>query len=196
MNILIPSEAIEARETLNLSQALVARETGMNRSYLSQFESGRRILEDRWQRKLRDHYVSMGWEQNRRQADSESPVGPAPCPGITIRDGFVIAETAAEDDLDGLLDEYHECTRLTDELGQAKLKRGFFDDLDEEGALAQAKQYFVLTARLHAIVRELHGQLESGQRENHRPAEFSKVATVGEYVNYLIATTATGTPSV
>jgi len=44
----------------------------------------------------------------------------------------------------------------------------------------------VLTAKLCAIRKELHGQTNPGNRENLAPSDFSAIITVGDYVEYLI----------
>jgi transcriptional regulator with XRE-family HTH domain len=186
MQSLTTGDAIAAREMLNLSQAKVARDIGLNRPYLSQFEGGKRILEDRWQQSLREYYISMGWEPEGDEGGGE-PASAAPhSPAPLIRDGFVIAETAAEGDLEGLLEEYYESSRLIEELGRVKLKRGFFGGLDEDSALEQTKQYFVLTAKLCAIRKQLHGHTGPDNREYFAASDFSTITTVGDYVDYLI----------
>lgn len=52
------------RISLNLSQANVSKKTGLNRSYLSQFESGKRLLSDKDCQMLLDFYRSQGLEES------------------------------------------------------------------------------------------------------------------------------------
>jgi len=60
-NFQTPAILKQARESLGLSQASVSRETGLNRTYLSRFESGIQILSDANLQALQDHYATSGF---------------------------------------------------------------------------------------------------------------------------------------
>lgn len=55
------AQAADARAMLNLSQAKVSRETGISRSYLSQFENGSRKLANSEISSLREYYEEAGY---------------------------------------------------------------------------------------------------------------------------------------
>lgn len=55
------AQAADARAMLNLSQAKVSRETGISRSYLSQFENGSRKLSNSELSSLREYYEEAGY---------------------------------------------------------------------------------------------------------------------------------------
>lgn len=54
-----PPQAKTARVAAQLSQGRVASDIGINRSDLSQFESGKYLLDDSTLNRLRDYYQSM-----------------------------------------------------------------------------------------------------------------------------------------
>lgn len=59
MKDLSPDNFHKARVSLGLSIAKVAKETGINRNYLSNFEKNKQFLDDKTKAKLRDHYELM-----------------------------------------------------------------------------------------------------------------------------------------
>jgi transcriptional regulator with XRE-family HTH domain len=61
--VITPEHSKQAREELNISQSKAALGAGINRAYLSQFESGSRILDDESLENLIGYYFSQGWEE-------------------------------------------------------------------------------------------------------------------------------------
>lgn len=59
MKNLTPDNFHKARVSLGLSIAKVAKETGINRNYLSNFEKNKQFLDDKTKATLRDHYELM-----------------------------------------------------------------------------------------------------------------------------------------
>jgi transcriptional regulator with XRE-family HTH domain len=105
-----PQQAKIARSAAQLSQGRVATDVGINRSYLSQFESGKYLLNDATLIRLREYYSKHG-------AKLES-VAHAPSAqfeddfeesnALRLRDGFLLPPEADEDHADALLNEYAE----------------------------------------------------------------------------------------
>lgn len=62
MNELHYDDYRDAREILNLSQSMVARDTKIPRPYLSEFEHGKRSLDNEQLVELDEYYRCNGWE--------------------------------------------------------------------------------------------------------------------------------------
>lgn len=180
-----PTESIRAREFLALSQARVARDTGINRSYLSQYESGKRILEDRWKLALKDYYVSLGWDPHLDPEDLIEPERELEPPfNLVSRDGFEIALSDMEA-VEILLEEFYESGDQLELLEQVPIERGFFGELEAADALWQCRQYLAHTARQVEILRSLRGHSKLTEEAASNAADISKIKTVGDYVAHL-----------
>jgi transcriptional regulator with XRE-family HTH domain len=180
-----PETAAAARKKLGLSQAIVSRAIGLNRSYLSDFESGKRILEDRWLDSLLEFFLAEGW----------TPIAPnTPSPVISalpksreinpfsIADGFVIARPQIDDEAEELLNEYYE-NALGLELEWVRpLPRGIFGGQDPQDMLETALPALVLTARQYQIVRLLHGHSKSTPMNTDDTKDESTLQTVGDFI--------------
>jgi len=182
MTYLTPDQAVIARKTLNLSQAKVAKDTGINRAYLSEFEGSHRVLEDRRLVTLFDYYVGNGWEPG--SDDYDVPVKQlldSDKHDLTIIDGFVVAPKSFTSESEVLLDEYYTISQELLELKLCKLKRGLFGWLDESEALKKCVRPLVLMSRQYEIIQILHGQLDSDYSGVDR-GDTSTVQTVGDYL--------------
>ncbi|BFM16334.1 hypothetical protein R50073_25170 [Maricurvus nonylphenolicus] len=182
-----PDMASEARQSLNLSQAKAAKETGINRAYLSQFESGKRVLEDNLLETLSTYYVSQGWQPTPEQA--KAPVEQLinnDKHSLNIADGFVVSsEATAEFILEELLDEYYENSDEIASLQETELERGFFGGLDSDSAMRQSMRALLLMARQFQIKQILHGHHEPHEREVNIE-ETSSIITVGDFIEAMI----------
>jgi|GEM_PF-868959 len=188
MNYLTPDQAVMARETLNLSQAKVARDTGINRAYLSQFEGSKRILEDQPLSRLQEYYMSLGWAPSPETSTaSVKQLLDSDKHNLTIMDGFVVAmeSFSSEAEAEVLLDEYYAIGEEIVELKQQELKRGFFGGLDESEALSDSLRALVLMGRQCEIKQMLQGQLEPDQSVVDRNDK-STVQTVGDFIEVLL----------
>jgi transcriptional regulator with XRE-family HTH domain len=173
--ILSPAQAISAREELSMSQAKVALDTGISRPYLSQFEGGKRILEDDKQQILLDYYTGYGWVY-------PEPIFEDDHLPYIIRDGFAVSESIHNQDLEDLLSEHYENAKKIDELKSLKVKRGsWLGKIDKEHANWIWLQVMMLTARQYTIKQLLHGQLDVGGEFVEQ--DTSQITTVGEYGN-------------
>jgi len=186
MNVLTPDLAAQAREQLKLSQSKVAKELGINRSYLSQFEGSKRILEDHILDDLHNYFVSMGWEPS---IDTSDDAGEellnSPLHGLNIADGFVICEDAFPHK-EQLLGAYYENAVTIETQKTDILRRRPFGRLDEKDAKAQCFELLMLMARQYEIKQILHGQHEQPPKaldtDNLRDLE-----TTGDFVEFLLS---------
>ena len=188
MSYLTPDRAIAARESLSLSQSLVARETGIARSYLSQFENSKRVLEDSQLEELNDYYMSQGWtpsEESMKQSPEQ--LINSGKHGLTIADGFVVCQYPAANGyiVEDLLDAYYENSQLIHDALNQKLERGFFGGLDEEEALKDCLRPLLLMARQYEIKQILSGQYTKPS-SSVTPSDSSTVQTVGDYLEVLM----------
>lgn len=162
MNIqFTPQKAKAARVTAQLSQGRVASDVGINRSYLSQFESGKLLLDDATLTRLRDYYLKHGakleslthapsaqFEDEREESNM-----------LRLRDGFLIPPKADEDHVDSLLNEYaqnrHQIRRICDvDLNNS----GFLGfGVDEDMANKRTDEVVSIMARNYALIEELQG---------------------------------------
>lgn len=173
--VLSPANCVSAREELNLSQAKVASDTGISRPYLSQFESGKRVLEDAKQQDLLDYYEDQGWERPIAASDVEPEVLP-----FVLRDGFVVIDSIDEVDLEGILAEYCDNAERIEKLKATEIRRGSWSgNIDLDHAHTEWLKVMMLSARQCTIKRLLHGQADvSGEFvEQDREA----ISTIGEY---------------
>lgn len=185
MEHITPAQSASARQQLGLSQAKVAKETKINRTYLSQFESGKRILPDLELLRLSDFYESLGWS-NIGEGSLDSSVQMPASEHYRIADGFVIAEPSLMFDLEDLLDEYQDNDRKVRELVEAELPRGFlFGGLNHDEAVAAALKPLVLMAANCQIQQILHGTYEVDNWDLEMADEDS-ITTVGDYITALI----------
>ncbi len=182
MSLLTPNQAVEARQSLNLSQAMVARDTGLNRAYLSQFEGSKRVLEDPWLTTLHEYYVSQGWEpvEDTDRASVEQRLK-SEKHGLTIVDGFVISSHASIDEAETLLEEYYDNAHEIEQLKAVEFKRGILGGLSEHEIRDKSVRAFALMARQCQIVQLLHGRHES---IDHSVSLYDSdtIRTAGDYI--------------
>lgn len=181
MNILTTKQAINARESLNLSQSKVANEIGLSRSYLSQFESGKRVLEDRWLNALKEFYANNGavFDAEPKVADSEKNSQ------VLIMDGFVISGAVSKSQAENLLSEYYENSEKIEAESSEMLPRGFFGGLSHEGALEACSRSLALMARQYQIKQVLHGHVDAKEASKELDEE-SELDTVNDYIAALM----------
>jgi transcriptional regulator with XRE-family HTH domain len=174
--ILSPAEAVSAREELSLSQAKVASDTGISRPYLSQFEGGKRILEDEKQQMLLDYYAGYGWAYPEPvYEDGNDYLLP-----YIIRDGFAVLKSIHDQRLEDLLSEHYENAEKIENLKSLKVKRGsWLGKIDEEHANWIWLQVMMLTARQYTIKQLLNGQLDDGGEFVEQKKD--QISTIGKY---------------
>jgi len=120
MKNLSPADFYNARNALGLSLSTVAKESEINRNYLSNFEKKKHFLDETAKVKLRDYYLSIdpdafaelelkGESDEAEQADGESkaPVVPPKVSAVSLLsemgyrlvDGRYVVPAATDDDL-------------------------------------------------------------------------------------------------
>ena len=186
MNTLTPDLAVEARQQLKLSQAKAAKESGINRAYLSQFESSKRVLDDSQLERLANFYTSQGWNPPTEAAESTyEQLLNSDKHDLTIIDGFVIAPEAFDVGAETLLDEYYELDEEIRELKSKEVKRGLFGGLDEYETRDQCMRPLALMARQCEIKQILQGQLDTNSLEADKD-DTSTIHTIGDYMEVLL----------
>lgn len=181
MNILSNTQAVAARSALSLSQAKVAKDIGLSRAYLSQFESGKMILEDRWLSALSGFYQDQGWDPDQTiNAEVISTVD-----ALRMRDGFQISAELEDSQVEELLNSYYDNGLQIEELGNALAPKSFLMGLSREKAQKSTFKLLCLTALQDSILRQLRGQ-ETVIASCH-PMRYRDAETIGQYASSLIA---------
>jgi len=163
-NFQTPSILKQAREKLGLSQTSVSKETGLNRTYLSRFESGVQILPDHNLQDLQDHYAAMGFDfseiadtENDHQEPNEDGMPTVPRENCTIIDGFLIPDGISSLEVEELLDEL----RHHEDFIESELKKAPISGLlgIDSGNLKRKLRLIGLRGlRCYSIVQKLKGR--------------------------------------
>jgi transcriptional regulator with XRE-family HTH domain len=168
--VLTAQQAKSARTAAQLSQGKVATDLGINRSYLSLFESGKYVLDDNTLTQLRDYYQDHGVNLDGAPgAPSTAKTIPASTAsdGARLRDGFLLPEAIDEDEADALLTEYAEYREKISALCAEDLTKGFFYPLfgvDGDEAAECVNKVLTLMARNFSIIEQLQGMFADTHR--------------------------------
>ena len=167
--ILTPAQAKTARTQLGLSQGKIATMLNMNRSYLSQFENGKYILNDSDLERLRIHYESEGY-------DFDNTLGAVPQISDTDRgnqdssariiDGFLVPEYIAQDQIEDLLFEYESNIQkinqlCTYDIRKNHTKRPWFEDPYIDNADVQQLTNDIAMSKIIDSIKHLFLWLET-----------------------------------
>ncbi|HTF95262.1 MAG TPA: helix-turn-helix transcriptional regulator [Cellvibrio sp.] len=189
---LTPDVSVKAREQLNLSQAKVATETGISRSYLNQFEGSKRVLEDHLLDTLASYYGSKGWKPDATilAKPVEQHIS-SPEHGLSIIDGFVVSVEASENYVvEDLLGEYYANNQEIEQLMSREFTRGIFGGFIEDEAIKTSLRPLALMARQYEIKRILHGQTENWPsplaKTSKMIGDVSLIRTSGDYIQVLM----------
>ncbi len=161
--VLTAQQAKSARNAAHFSQGKVATDLGINRSYLSLFESGKYVLDDNTLTQLRDYYQDHGVNLDGAPgAPNNARTVPASTAseGARLRDGFLLPEAMDDDEADALLTEYAENRENISALCAEDLTKGFFVTLfgvDGDEAAERVNKVLTLMARNFAIIEQLQG---------------------------------------
>lgn len=154
MEILLTAKDLKtARESLNLSQAKVAKGANINRSYLSQFESEQRLLKDEEKQAIYDYYLSLGLEDN---SIEDEPVEVLLNEGkIQLIDGFEVPLDCDPVQVEDWLVELNDNEMKLEGLLKTKDRSNFlFSDSDYEKAVERT---LLLMADNYVIIKYLQG---------------------------------------
>lgn len=185
MGVLTGDQSAAARAALGLSQSKVAKEVGMNRTYLCQFESGKRIISDEQQRILLEYFKSLGWKPEPAAPDAGGGATGLH-PDVSIVDGFAVANADYQYNLEDLLDECQENLQVIREEMSKKLPRGFLGGLDHDEALKACSLVLGLLAVNAEAVMIMHGAYEPPS-DGATMSDDSSLQTVGDYVFALMS---------
>ena len=187
--ILTPAQAKTARIKLGISQANIANLLNINRSYLSQFETGKYILPDKDLDTLRAHYETEGFdfaddEPLPAQESANKSIDADTGDHVRLMDGFAVPDYLAPDLVEDLLFEYEENIQKISQLCTYDIRanhteKPWFDDpyIDNNAVQQFTGEALVLMARNFNIVEELRGH------ESCLPiTKFSDANTAGDFI--------------
>lgn len=159
-----PNELRQARGFCGLSQTAVVNATGINRSYLSQFENGKMVLPDHDLEKLSELYEDHGWKPALQQSESSQATDSnATSYRPTFYDGIQIPENFDSLYAEELLDELHTNDEKIQEImnQETPIDKGLLglgEEADWDEIYKKMDIIKNLMARNYCIVRELHGR--------------------------------------
>lgn len=163
-NILSPSEAKQARASAKLSQAKVASDLGINRTYLSLFEGGRYVFDDSTLIALRDYYEELGFDADCGiSADCDEGLeqgypGFAASKEVVVRGGVDIPASAEEAAAEEYLSARSTNMRRIREICSEKVERGLLGGIDRESLNSRLDEAVRLLAKNELITAQMHGR--------------------------------------
>lgn len=200
-NILTRQDFDQAMVHLRLNISEVSRETGIPRTYLSEFRNGDRQLRPENLAKLRDYFEGKGLEFDNENDDT------ATATDDNNRDGKAVSEAAVTQSTDpegiqravlairhlaidprvtreqivAILEKIEANDREAEELLQAKAERGLFDDWSD-ATDAMLKGIFGLFSANYVLLRHLQGRplVMLGN-----PVEYADIKTVADIFAHL-----------
>ena len=138
------------RSDLGISQAELARATGINRTVLSGFETGQLALKGDCERRLLDFFEHQGIELDRKKAAKALPKPQA------VQKQPASAVAAPQPDK-RLLAEYNWLEARIRELEGASCRKGFIDSFMERDK-EEREELAILQARWRVLVLALQGR--------------------------------------
>jgi len=199
--ILTNSQARIAREKLGLSQGKVAVTLGLNRAYLSLFETGKYVLPDSELTKLREYYSASGFsfdetepsnERNFKQEELDSGREQQTI-HVRVVDGFVIPANIEVEEAERILSDYAENAKTIRTLCGYDIREHhtsqpflFWEgELDEAEVEKRIKAVLVLMAKNYALIEMLHGH-EVCSSQPDQPQSNSNLRTTGDFVGAML----------
>lgn len=149
------------RGDLGISQAELARATGINRTVLSGFETGQLVLKGDCERRMRDFFEHRGIELDKREAAKVLPTAQ-----ITAAQKEPVSTVAAKLPDKGLLAEYNWLERRIRELEDAPCKKGFIGSFMERDK-TEREELAILQARWRIVVLALEGRTSAPRHTTH-----------------------------
>ncbi len=174
-----PDQSIKAREQLSMSQSKAASAVGINRAYLSEFESSKRVLEDHAMDKLTRFYKEQGWKP-----DVNVPVAQSlnsDKHGLTLVDGMVVGANVPKNVQEQLLAEMYELETEIEELMERPVKQLLFGGLDENDSLSRSIRPLLLMCRQNEIKKILQGRID-GPYSEANGSDRKSINTIGDYI--------------
>jgi transcriptional regulator with XRE-family HTH domain len=193
--IFSPKQARSARIAAQISQGKVATDLGLNRSYLSLFESGKYVFDDATLRSLCDYFQARGTSQN-EEPQAEATVTANSTAGASVTDstesegprlcdGFLIPPGADEDEVDRLLDEYARNRAKITALCAYDIRGNSFLFMDSSEVSAKTAHVLRLMARNFVIIETLQGH-DTVQPWTEE-ARKSRPSTTGDFLSQMFS---------
>lgn len=176
---LTPNQSIEAREQLSMSQSKAASAVGINRAYLSEFESSKRVLEDHAMDKLTRFYKEQGWKP-----DVNVPVAQSLNSnkhGLTLVDGMVMGAHVPKNVQEQLLAEMYELETEIEKLMERPVERFLFGGLDEKDCVSHSIRPLMLMCRQNEIKKILQGRIDGPYSEANE-SDLKSINTIGDFI--------------
>lgn len=165
------TETIQTRNSLNLSQAAVAKATGIPRNIMSAFEQQKILLLDDMQVSLVDFFGSQGIELSADlEADNDPEFGADEFqtdsarppqdnhPDFRIVDGYCVPSGMGQVLVEEKMAQIHDTEAQINSLLQEKVEAGgFFEDRPSNSSEAGHQLLLALHVKWACLVRQLHG---------------------------------------
>jgi len=181
---LTPEVAKVARQKTHLSQDKVATDLGINRAYLSLFESGKYLFDECLLSSLRAYYEEKGYVFDSIQDIGDHAKAELPFhQKARVKDGFEIPSEIDEIEAERLLAAYKENRNKIISLCQQHPKEILFW-IDEDDLENRKREVFTLMARNYALIEQLRGRRVTLPGDQ---AVMSTKRTIGEYVSDLLS---------
>jgi len=142
------TEVRKLRTELGVSQAELARATGINRTILSGYETGQLTLEGDCARRLADFFAHQGVDRSQLERVSET--------SPQRRQGVAVAAQLSPETVETIRTELREIERQIRTLEQADCEKGFFDGFMERDK-EEREALLTLLARWRVLVLTLEG---------------------------------------
>lgn len=183
--ILTPDTARAARQKINLSQGKVAADLGINRAYLSLFESGKYLFDESLLSSLRHYYEEHGHAFNdvADAADDETKTELPFLNACLSKNDFRISSRVDETEAKTLLAAYTDNRNKIISLCQKAPKEVLFW-IDEEDLEDRKKEVLMLMARNYVLTEQLRGH--QAIPPSSETTKNNKKRTIGEYVSELL----------
>lgn len=183
------NQAKQARLTLLLSQSKVAKECGINRSYLSQFEHGHRKLSEPDLETLHDYFSSEDEDDTvtPQEEDDQSIFDVTPFNRFKkyILDDFVISPQVDEVSAENLIDEYHALSDHMEQFYEREPVKSWFYGVSKEETLEKALPVLLAAYRQHVIIQTL---LNKPREQDSKPIKsIDDVNNIKDFLCFLLS---------
>lgn len=165
-NIISHSEAKQARALTKLSQGKVASDLGINRTYLSLFESGKYVFDDSILLDLRDYYEELGFDIGQDSTDLDGSLEQGHCGSemsqeTIVRDRNNFPSSGKKAASEEQLSVHTTNTHRIKEICSEKVKRGLFGGVNRENLNKKLDEVVWLLAKNELITLQMRGNGDS-----------------------------------
>jgi transcriptional regulator with XRE-family HTH domain len=182
-------QAKSARIAAQISQSKVASDLGLNRSYLSLFESGKYVFDDATLRTLRDYYQAYDATNSRTPQATPTDISGLPLTGADesegarLCDGFLIPPGMDETEVDRLLHEYAQNRKKISALCSYDIRANSFLFIDSSEVAAKTTEVLQIMARNFTVIETLQGH--DTVRPWTKDAKNGRASTTGDFLGQM-----------